>query len=242
MLDFFKKTQSSEKHKKNSTNSFYDSHYQVHNIARLQHLDSLELNLSKKKVLELGAGVGDHTLFYLYRNCDITPVEGRIELVNHINQRLGTNKAIKINFENELEKLNNFQDFDFVHCYGLLYHLSNPKEFLEAVRNTGNTLLLETCLSKETAIDDINLIQEADSPTQAISFTGCRPKRSWLYKQLKSLYSYVYLPKTQPEHKEFIKDWTSDSRPEHLIRGIFIASHKPIDNPNLTAELINVYN
>src|SRR5438045_257276 len=46
---------------------FLSPAYQSHNIARLQHLDSLGLDLSGKRVLEVGAGVGDHTLFYLYR-------------------------------------------------------------------------------------------------------------------------------------------------------------------------------
>src|ERR1051326_7281244 len=49
--------------------------YQQHNVSRLQHLESLGLDLAKKSVLELGAGIGDHSLFYLYRNCRVLAVE-----------------------------------------------------------------------------------------------------------------------------------------------------------------------
>src|SRR5690242_1107048 len=50
---------------------FLSPAYQQHNVARLQHLDSLGLPVCGKRVLELGAGVGDHTIFYLHRNCKV---------------------------------------------------------------------------------------------------------------------------------------------------------------------------
>lgn len=45
--------------------------YQQNNISRLQHLESFERDLARKNVLDVGAGVGDHSLFYLYRNCRV---------------------------------------------------------------------------------------------------------------------------------------------------------------------------
>ena len=38
--------------------------------------------------------------------------------------------------------------FDVVHCYGLLYHLGQPRQALEYLsHNTGKMLFLETCVS-----------------------------------------------------------------------------------------------
>ena len=68
-------------------NNFFDARYQLHNIARLSHLNDLNLDLDNKSVLELGAGIGDHTLFYLYRGGQVTPIEGRQELCDFIFKR-----------------------------------------------------------------------------------------------------------------------------------------------------------
>lgn len=109
MISFLKKKSFSES-PKSLTEGFYSSYYQAHNIARLQHLDSLNLDLSRKKILELGAGVGDHTLFYLFRNCEILPIEGRMDLVQHVKTRLGIDSALQMDFEKDLEKLKKIKD------------------------------------------------------------------------------------------------------------------------------------
>ena len=62
-------------------------------------------------------------------------------------------------------------------------------EFLS--QNARRLLLLETCVSfGET--EEINLTREPQSdPTQAYSGIGCRPTRTWLYKELQRLFEYV---------------------------------------------------
>src|SRR5207344_1132901 len=47
------------------------------NRARQQHLASLGLDLAGKNVLEVGAGIGLHTPFFLERGCDVTVTDGR---------------------------------------------------------------------------------------------------------------------------------------------------------------------
>ena len=96
---------------------FFNAKYQKHNIARLCHLDSLKLDLQGKKVLELGAGVGEHTLFYLHKGCDVLPVDGRPDLVSFIKERFGIHAEV-LNLENELEKLEKLGEFD---SYSLLW-------------------------------------------------------------------------------------------------------------------------
>ncbi|MDP4252081.1 MAG: methyltransferase domain-containing protein [Bacteroidota bacterium] len=224
-----------------SNKNFFDVKYQLHNIARLSHLNSLDLDLNNKKVLELGAGIGDHTLFYLYKGCVVTPIEGRQELCDFILKRFDI-RAEKVDFEYESEKLSEYSNYDVVHCYGLLYHLSNPVEFLKHACNTGNVFLLETCVSTDDAADPINIVNEnINDGTQAISGKGCRPTRKWLFDELKKYYSYVYLSITQPRHKEFPLDLRNKLSEDQLTRAIFIASNNEINNAKLVQFIPDLY-
>ena len=213
--------------------------YQQNNISRLQHLESLGLDLVRKSVLELGAGIGDHSLFYLYRNCRVLPVEGRGRLAKKLSERLGIEVRV-VDFDREPEKLEQFGRFDLVHCYGLLYHLSDPGRFLSSVARVADCLLLETCVSFGAGLH-LNKCRESHSvPSQALHGEGCRPTREWVFEELKRRYKHVYATKTQPRHPEFPLDWTEPARQGPLLkRAIFVASHSPICNPNLVTELPN---
>jgi Methyltransferase domain len=217
--------------------NFLSPDYQRHNISRLQHLESLGLDLVGKSVLEVGAGVGDHSLFYLYRNCRVLPVEGRASLARALSERLGIEVKI-VDLDREPEKLEQFGHFDLVHCYGLLYHLSDPVRLLSAVSRVGDCLLLETCVSFGGDLS-LNKCKERRSvPSQALHGEGCRPTREWIFDQLKRLYQYVYATRTQPRHHEFPIDWTGPAGESTLLnRAVFVASHNPICNPNLVTEL-----
>ena len=62
-----------------SVTSFSGWQYIRHNARRLEHLASLGLPLHGKKVLEVGAGIGDHSSFYLDRGCEMLITEARPE-------------------------------------------------------------------------------------------------------------------------------------------------------------------
>lgn len=235
----FKKKNKSDKNS-DLLKYFLNSEYQKHNIARLQHLDSLGIDLSNKKVLEFGAGIGDHTLFYLYRNCKVTCTEGRIDLVEFIKNRLGIDAKL-IDVEKDLSIIETFDKVDIVHCYGLLYHINNPAAFIETISKKGEMLFLETCVSGDQAPYGVNLVQEpSDNPTQAISGQGCRPSRQWIFDTLKQHYPYVYMPNTQPNHLEFPIDWGIDSENARLKRSVFIASYHALSNKNLSESVLKI--
>lgn len=221
---------------------FISIDYQKHNIARLSHLNSLNLDLNNKSVIEFGAGIGDHTVFYLYRNCKVLPTDARPELLAVLEKRFGIDTKV-FNIETDLDDLSEFSKVDIVHCYGILYHISNPEDFLREVSGLGTVLLLETCVSSDDMEDSEYIVSEIQSnPTQAFSGKGCRPTRKWIQNQLLRWYPYVYLPRTQPDHPEFILDW---SQPvvdkKKLIRAVFIASHTKIENDNLTTQMPLLY-
>lgn len=223
-------------------NTFLSKDYQLHNVARLRHLDSLALPISGKRVLEFGAGIGDHTYYYLVKGCEVTSTDARQELLDFIKRRFN-NTVIKLDVELDIDKIQELPKFDIIHCYGLLYHVSNPKEFLEAIRNKANLLLLETCVSSDSRESGPHVLSEnVNNPTQSKSGKGCRPSRDWIYNILKELFPYVYMPFSQPEHAEFPKDWSTPLEDRNrLIRAIFIASSAPIRNQLLSESFVKNY-
>lgn len=214
---------------------FHTDGYLRHNQRRLEHLASLGLDIVGKTVIELGAGIGDHTSFFLDRSCEVVATEGRPQNIEIIRLRYPDLETIQLDLDTPDLKIN--QQFDIVYCYGLLYHLQKPTQAIEFMaRNCQKMLLLETCVSFGEE-ESINLCKErADFPSQAISGNGCRPTRKWVYNQLKQYFEFVYMPITQPNHEEFPIDWTLCS-PSTLTRSVFIASRQKLNNLLLLEEI-----
>jgi SAM-dependent methyltransferase len=215
--------------------------YQQHTIARLDHLDSLGLDIRGKRVLEVGAGIGEHTLFYLHRGCEVVPTDARPELVAFLRERFGL-AARHLDVEKGLDRLSSFGQFDILHCYGLLYHISNPQEFLQASAPVADLLVLETCVAPGTDHRVEVVEEDRENIWEAAHGRGCLPTRPWLFATLKEYYPYVYCPMTQPRHREFPLDWSEDApEPAGLVRAIFLASHRPISRPLLVDALPKRY-
>lgn len=222
---------------------FHSDNYLRHNARRQEHLATLGLELAGRSVLELGAGIGDHTTFFLDRGCDVTSVEPRLENCKLydalMKQRISEGykaashsrviRADALSFENMLH-----DRFDVIYCYGLLYHTEEPHRVLAAIaRKCRDLLLLETCVSLG-ALEAINPVPElADVPSQSVSGKGCRPTRPWLFARLSELFAHVYVPRTQPAHEEFPLDWTIPAQPGRETRAVFIAARRPLHNPLL---------
>jgi hypothetical protein len=226
---------------------FHHPFYIRHNQRRLEHLSTLGLDLRDKSVLEPGAGIGDHTLFYLDRGCRVTAVEPRSENCAAFRENVGGSWSPQRDnhrlIEADVFAIEDMgETFDIVHSYGLLYHLGDPGRAIAAMAARSRGLfLLETCVSMGRDIAINPVAEPADNPSQAADGQGCRPSRGWVLGELKRHMPHVYLPRTQPAHDEFPTDWTAASWPSTtgLTRAIFVASRKPLDNPALTTDLID---
>jgi SAM-dependent methyltransferase len=219
---------------------FRSSWYQRHNQRRQEHLASLRLDLVGKSVLEVGAGVGDHTFYFLDRDCSVVSLEARREncqLFAETMQALkasGYSKASRSKLvQADVESLNEaiLGKFDVVYCYGLLYHLEDPETALRAMAACClDVLLLETCVSfgGDEALNPIS--EPRSDPTQSFRGSGCRPTRLWIVNKLKALFAHVYVPRTQPAHEEFPLDWAGEQLADGLTRATFVASRRPIEN------------
>lgn len=222
--------------KNDSLSYFHSIHYQRHNQRRLEHLESLGLDIQGTTVLEVGAGVGDHTSFFLERGCQVVSTEAREENLKILIERYPYIQIKHLDLDNPDATVLP-HSFDIVYCYGLLYHLQKPSEAIEFMsRYCQKLLLLETCVSFGEE-ESINHCEEyITDPTQSIWGLGCRPTRKWVYKQLKKNFNFVYMPLTQPNHEEFPLDWTSPP-PTGLVRSVYIASRQKLAYPLLVEDI-----
>ncbi len=214
---------------------FHSTPYLRHNQRRLEHLASLGLALAHKSVLEIGAGVGDHSTFYLDRECSVLITEGRYENLAQLQIRYVNEPKARVKFLDVDQPFNLAQQFEVVHCYGLLYHLNNPLNAIKQLaEHTEGLLILETCVSygNEAEINPVN--EDHLDVTQALHGLGCRPTRPWIWEQLTANFPYVYSTVTQPAHKEFPLLWDITLENTTLTRAVFIASRFDLSaNKNL---------
>jgi hypothetical protein len=206
---------------------FHNPHYLRHNQRRQEHLASLGLPLAGATVLEVGAGIGDHTSFFLDRGCRVISTEGRPENLGLLEQRLPDVDVRLIDLDEPDPAFSEVAEV--VYCYGTLYHLSRPAEALQWIAaHCSGLLLLETCVSVGRA-ELVNLVtEEARNPSQSVSGRGCRPTRSWVLARLRDHFPHAYVTATQPWHDEFPIDWRS-TRPDTLTRSVFVASRSELD-------------
>lgn len=227
--------------------TFRNPHYLRHNARRQEHLASLGLDVAGRTVLEVGAGVGDHTTFFLDRNCRVVSVEPRQEncdlfaatMAKH--RKLGYGKAENCTLvQGDVESIaqNAGGSFDIVYCYGLLYHVENPGAVLDALaQRCGDLLLLETRVSGGSGEEIHPVAEDKASLSNTFHGMGCQPTRPWIFSRLKSLFGHAYVPRTQPAHEEFPLDWTIAFPAEQPVRAVFVASRRPLANPVLLDHL-----
>jgi predicted RNA methylase len=207
------------------------------NARRLEHLASLELPLRERNVLEVGAGVGDLTSFFLDRGCTVITSEGRPENLAILRQRYPSVDARLLDLDKPDDRAFDVQA-EVVFCYGLLYHLERPADALAFLaRHCASLLLLETIVSLGEEIGSTHQPEKKHIPTEALSGVGSRPTRAWVVDELRHHFPYVYCTRTQPWHPEFPLDWSGAPTPHPSTRAVFIAAREILDNPFLTDEI-----
>jgi hypothetical protein len=212
-------------------------HYLHHNQRRQEHLASLGLDLADRSVLEVAAGIGDHTSFFLDRGCSVIVTEGRPENVKLLRTRYPELDVRRLDLDDPPADF--AETAEVIYCYGALYHLARPAEALAFLaEHTSDLLLLETCVSPGDAIELNPVSEEGANPSQALSGTGCRPTRPWIWTELEKHFPFVYLTVTQPWHEEFPLDWHAPANGK-LTRAVFVAARRELSLPTLSPELLD---
>ncbi len=213
---------------------------------RQEHLASLGLNLSGRTVLEVGAGIGFHTTFFLDRGCKVLATDGRPENVQTMRAIYDAYRWYPAHpnvefslLDIEATDLGPVSAREIVYCYGLLYHCSRPDMALRNLsRLCTSLLLIETGVSIG-APSELNIgAESAADVSQSIHGGGSHPTREWIFDTLKEHFEYVYCPITQPMHEYFPIDWQNPTRfQSQTIRTTFVASREPLSNSLLSTEV-----
>ena len=179
--------------------------------------------LGLSNAVDAGCGVGFFSRTLLECGLNACGFDGRAENVAEARRRFP-----QVPFERgDIEERGILQlgRFDFVLCFGLLYHLENP--FL-AIRNlrglTEKCLLLESmCLPGEKP--SMLLRVEPRQEDQSLTEVACYPNEVSLVMMLyRSGFSMVYRVMPLPDHEDF-RETTEHAR----RRTVLLASTAPID-------------
>ena len=180
-------------------------------------------DVRKQEVLEsaadVGCGVGYFSKYLSELGFQVVAMDGREENVAEAKRRYPEIPFITRNVEGE--DLPHAGIFDFVLCFGLLYHLENP---FRAIRNlyslTGKLLLIETMCSPGGK-PSMELLDEARSEDQGLNYVAFYSTESCFIKMLyRSGFPFVYRFKKLPSDKQFATNlWEKKSR-------IFLAASK----------------
>jgi SAM-dependent methyltransferase len=205
------------------------------NAARLAHLASLDLPLDGRTVLEVGAGVGRLTGFFIDRGCSVVATEARSENVAELRRRLPTVDAREADVEESLE---HFGRFDVVFCYGVLYHLESPLRALRNMACVCNDLLLIETMLCDSRLPLLRLEDEPTTANQAMRGLAHRPSPTYFAIALNRVgFDYVYAATDPPDHPDYRFSWLDNmdtARDGALLRGVFIASRSPLPTRSLT--------
>jgi SAM-dependent methyltransferase len=205
------------------------------NRARLTHLASLDLPLQGRRVLDVGCGVGHLAQFFVQNGCDVLCVDGRKENLERLKHLYPNLRAEPLDLERD--DILQLGRFDIVFAYGLLYHLENPFGALHSLASVCNELLLLETVIADHHLPLVRLAEETRAFSQALRNVGSRPTPSFIVLALRSAgFRYIYAPKISPNHPDFNFSWQddlSDARNGHLLRCIFVAARRMLDNAAL---------
>ena len=204
------------------------------NQARLDHLAGLGLVIDGRSVLEVGAGVGHLSGFFVDRGCRLVTTEGRPDNVAELRRRFPDMRSEVADVEDSLGALGRF---DIVFCYGLLYHLENPVRALRNMAEVCDDLLLIETMVCDSPLPVARLDDEYLTVNQALRGLAHRPSASYVALALNRIgFDHIYATVPGPAHPDYT--WTplgdcAFSRDGHLLRRVFVAARRSIDSAGL---------
>jgi hypothetical protein len=209
------------------------------NAARQDHLATLGLPLNNRSVLEVGAGIGLHTPFFLDRGCTVTVTDGRSENVAEAARRLPQCVCMTMDLDPPESDLFCGQ-YDVIYCYGLLYHLHHPEEALRWMASSNTDFIVLETIVDPALGSVLTQVEDPVGGNQSIKQNGCRPTRQWVLDMLQKYWGYSYITTTQPNNPDFPLNW-SRINPAADSRAIFVGSKTPISNRLLSPTLVQLH-
>ena len=189
---------------------FYMPHTRAVVEARLRHLEELNLPLSGLKTLEIAAGIGNLTGWFLEQGCDIFATEGRPTNAREHRLHYPQCQATVVDLD-EPGSHDRFGLFELVVCYGILYHVRNPQQVLEDMsRVCSKLLLLETEVCADNDWGEL-ILGEGNGDDQSLCGFSVRLGRGRIMEILRQSFPFVYLSITQPKHPWYPLHWPAST-------------------------------
>jgi SAM-dependent methyltransferase len=184
--------------------------------------------LELRTALDAGCGVGYFSGFLRDLGLEVMAFDARPENIEEARRR---NREVAFHVADvEDPDTGKLGSFDFVLCFGLVYHLENP---VRAFRNlqalTRKLLLVESiCLPGQEPV--LTLRDEMRLEDQGVNFLGCYPSESGLIKMAYCAgFPFVYGTAELPDHDDF-RDLIGRKR----VRTMIAASKVPLNVSSLT--------
>lgn len=203
------------------------------NRARIEHLESLNLDLKGKRVLDVGCGVGHFSKWFIGQGAKVTGLDIRSE-----NLRQAVDRTMMEIIWQSIETIEpdeypyEHRRFDIVFCYGLLYHLENP---LRALRHMAalceGILLLETIVCDHPAPLLMLRKENTALEDQGVSNLSTVPTPNFVLITLKAIgFPFVYWAPNidHPQFQWVAKHYLACDRNGAPIRMAFSASREPL--------------
>ncbi len=97
-------------------------------------LRECSISLKNKRVLDAGAGTGEYLSFFLARKAMITAIDISENAINHIRMKFPEVEAVVTSLE-DLDRYFSSHQFDIIHCFDVLYHITDDVAWDKAIRN-----------------------------------------------------------------------------------------------------------
>lgn len=205
------------------------------NAARMEHLDTLGIKWRGKKVLDAGCGIGLFSTWLLDKGCIVNAFDARrenLEMAEKLNRGRGLG-IFQCNIENQ--EIISFNSFDIVFCYGLIYHLLDPRSAIEKLsRLNPEVFLIESIVCD---YDKPLLVVEKENKKQSdqsLKGIAARPSPAYIENVLCDC-GYSCEKISQPDHPDYKFDQLNDKavrRNGHRTRMVFYGRKQTDDCPN----------
>jgi len=210
---------------------FDDDYYLMVNKARWEAatriLEAIS-SLGIQTVLDVACGPGWFAKKLVDRGLAVVGLEGRADLIGVASNRVPQARFLEIdlNTPTENEKI---PKADLVFCFGCLYHLENPIQFMRRLGQwTHKVVLLETqVISDDKAV--FQMVDESQNETQGLNFKSLMPSDGAVVKGLSwAGFRHIYEWQHPVPHNDFV-----ETEARHRRRRIYVATMQPVSHDGL---------